>query len=114
MPGGMSLFKVLKELEISLRTNDKSGIQDSLDTLDQALQQVVLTRAQVGSRGTILDQIMQTLEKSKVDNQASISALEDADIFATISDINKTESTLQATLQTAGKMIQPSLMDFLK
>jgi flagellar hook-associated protein 3 FlgL len=111
---GLNLFHVLRDLEISLRTNDKAGIQDSLDTLDEAMQQVVLTRAQVGSRSMILDQLTQTLEKAKVDNQSSISALEDADVFSTVSDINKTESTLQATLQTSGKLIQPSLMDFLR
>jgi flagellar hook-associated protein 3 FlgL len=111
---GLNLFHVLRDLEISLRTNDKEGIQDSLDVLDEALQQVVLTRAQVGSRSMTLDQLSQTLEKAKVDNQATISSLEDADIFSTVSDINKTESTLQATLQTSGKLIQPSLLDFLR
>jgi len=113
-PAGANLFRILRDLEISLRTNDKSGIQDSLDALDSAHSQVVLARAQVGSRGMRLDNLMQTLERAKVDNQAAISSLEDADIFSTVSDINKTESTLQATLQTSGKLIQRSLLDFLR
>ena len=62
----------------------------------------------------MLESYLSTLEKQKVDNQANISQLEDADIFATISDINKTEGTLQATLQTSGKVIQKSLLDFLR
>lgn len=111
---GTNLFHVMKQFEISLRTNDKEGIQDCLDQLDDALSQVVLTRAQVGSRGMRLDSLMHTLEKAKVDNQGNISSLEDADVFATVSDINKTESTLQATLATSGKLIQPSLLDFLR
>jgi len=111
---GVNLFQVLKNLEIALRTNDKAGVQDSLDHLDDGLNQVVLTRSQVGSRGTVLDNFMQTIEKAKVENQIAISQLEDADIFATVSDITKTENTLQATLQTSGKMIQPSLLDFIK
>jgi flagellar hook-associated protein 3 FlgL len=110
----MNLFRVLKDFEISLRTNDKGGVQESLDQLDSALQQVVLTRAQVGSRGMRLDNLMATTEKAKVDNQSAISSLEDADIFSTVSDINRTESTLQATLQTSGKLIEKSLMDFLR
>lgn len=109
----VNVFTILKDLEISLRTNDKVGIQESLNQIDQALDQVVLARSQVGSRSTVLENYSQTLEKAKVDNQISISQLEDADIFATVSDINKTESTLQATLQTSGKLIQKSLMDFL-
>lgn len=110
---GVNLFSVLKDLELSLRTNDKAGVQDSLDVIDEALSQVVLSRSQVGSRSMVLDNYFQTLEKSKVDNQIMISQLEDADIFSTVSDINKTESTLQATLQTSGKLIQKSLLDFL-
>jgi flagellar hook-associated protein 3 FlgL len=61
-----------------------------------------------------LDNYMQTNEKAKVDNQAGISQLEDADVFQTVSDISKTEATLQATLQTSGKIIEKSLLDFLR
>jgi flagellar hook-associated protein 3 FlgL len=114
MPTGTNLFHVMKDLEVSLRTNDKAGVQDSLDRLDDALSQVVLTRAQVGSRGMRLDNLIQTTEKTKVENQAAISTLEDADVFSTVSDINKTESTLQATLATSGKLIEKSLIDFLR
>jgi flagellar hook-associated protein 3 FlgL len=113
-PGGVNLFRILRDLQISLKTNDKEGVQDSLNDLDSALSQVVLARSQVGSRATALDNWSQTLEKAKVDNKTAISSLEDADIFSTISDINKTQSTLQATLQTSGKLIQPSLLDFLR
>lgn len=111
---GSNLFHVAKQLEIALRTDDKAGVQDCLDQLDDALAQVVLARAQVGSRGMAVENLMQSLEKSKVDNQVAISQQEDADVFGTISDINKTESTLQATLQTSGKLIQPSLLEFLR
>ena len=39
---------------------------------------------------------------------------EDADAFELFSDISKKEATLQATLQTSGKLLQPSLLDFLR
>ncbi|MGE0763551.1 MAG: flagellar hook-associated protein FlgL [Bdellovibrionales bacterium] len=111
---GSNLFEVARQLEIALRTDDKQGVQDTLDLLDDALTQVVLARSQVGSRGMAVDNLMQSLEKSKVDNQVAISQHEDSDVFSTISDMNKTESTLQATLQTSGKLIQPSLLNFLR
>lgn len=111
---GSNLFRVMQDLEIALRTNDKVAVQDTLDTLDTALEQVVLTRASVGSRASTLDGLIQTIEKAKVDNKTQISSLEDADIFSTVSDINKTESTLQATLQTSSKLINQSLLDFLR
>ena len=110
----VNLFNVMKDLEISLRANDKEGVQESLNELDKALSQVVLARSQVGSRSMVIENYSQTLEKSKVDNQIAISELEDADVFQTVSDINKTESTLQATLQTSGKLVEKSLLDFLR
>ncbi|NUN07327.1 MAG: flagellar hook-associated protein FlgL [Bdellovibrio sp.] len=111
---GVNLFKALKNLEVSLRTNDKQGIQDTLDTLDQAISQVVLARSDIGARVMVVNTTMDSLQKSVVDNKVTASQLEDADAFQVISDINKTDSTLKATLETSGKLIQPSLLDFLR
>lgn len=111
---GINLFQLLKGLEVSLRTNDKDAVQASLDSLDQAISQVVLTRSEVGSRIMAINNTLDTIQKGVVDNKIAASQLEDADVFQVISDINKTDSALRATLETSGKMIQPSLLDFLK
>lgn len=111
---GVNVFGTLKNLEISLRTNDKDGIQEALDTIDQAISQVVLARSEVGSRVMAVNNTAETLQKAIVDNKVTASNLEDADAFQVISDINKTDSTLRATLETSGKLIQPSLLDFLR
>ncbi|MNJ92739.1 Flagellar hook-associated protein 3 [compost metagenome] len=111
---GVNVFSTLKGLEISLRTNDKEGVQAALDTLDQAISQVVLSRSEIGSRVMAVNNTMDSLQKAVVDNKITASQLEDADAFQVVSDINKTESTLKATLETSGKLIQPSLLDFLR
>ena len=114
MPLGVDIFRTLQDLEISLRTNDKGGVQDTLERLDAGISQVVTTRSQVGARASSVDALTETMAKAKVQDQSQISSLEDADVFETVSDINKTQSTLQATLQTSGKLVQQSLMDFLR
>lgn len=111
---GTNLFKVLGELEVGLRTDDKDLIRGSLDHLDEAIAQVIMARSQVGARVMALNSAAETLEKAKVDTLGSISQLEDADAFKVISDINKVENSLNATLASSGKMIQRSLLDFLK
>jgi flagellar hook-associated protein 3 FlgL len=112
--GGINLFKTLKGLEISLRTNDKEGIQETLDTLDQAISQVVLARSEVGARIMAVNNTTDSLQKAIVDNKVSASQLEDVELFDVVSNMNKTDSALRATLETSGKLIQPSLLDFLK
>ncbi len=111
---GLNVFQTLKGLEISLRTNDKAGVQDSLDMLDQAISQVVLARAELGSRVTGLNATTDSLQKAVLDNKAMASQMEDTDVFKLVSDINKTESTLKATMETSSKMVQRSLLDFLR
>lgn len=111
---GIDLFATLKGLEISMRTDDKEGIQESLDTLDQAISQVVLARSEVGSRVTTVNSTSESLQKAIVDNKVTASQIEDADVFEVVSNMNKTDSALRATLETSGKVIQPSLLDFLK
>lgn len=111
---GTNIFQVLQGLVVSLKTNDKQGIQESLDLIDQSISQVVLARAEAGSRIMTINGTMDSLQKAIVDNKITASQLEDADAFQVVSEINKADSALKATLDTSGKMLQPSLLDFLR
>ena len=110
---GTNVFDTLRRLETALMANDKLGVQESLDRLDSALNQVVLARTQLGSRVMAIDNSMNSLTAANVDLKTNISQNEDADAFEVISNINKTEDTLKATLATSGKLVEKSLMDFI-
>lgn len=111
---GTNVLRVLKDFEIALRVNDKAQIQQAIDDLDSAISQVVHARATVGARVGSLNAANDSLQKAIVDSKATASNLEDADLFEVVSDINKTDSTLKATLETSGKVVNMSLLDFLK
>lgn len=111
---GTNVFAVIKDFEVALRTNDKAQIQDSIDSLDRALSQVILARSQVGSRIQNLNKAQESLQRSAVDNKITASQMEDADLFQVVSDITKTDSALKASLETSGRILQPSLLDFLR
>lgn len=111
---GVNIFQVLRDLEIGLRANDKQAIQESLDLLDEAAAQVVLARSLMGARVSTLNSALESHHKGQVDAKTLQSQLEDVDTFELVSDLNKSESTLKASLATSGKLLQPSLLDFLK
>lgn len=111
---GTDILKTIKNFEIALRVNDKYEIQESLDRLDSALSQVTGARAQVGARLQTLNMNFDSMQKNLVDNKTTTSFLEDVDLFQVISDMSKSESTLKATLETSGRLVQPTLLDFLK
>ena len=111
---GTNVFSVLSDLEVSLRANSKAGVQESLEKIDEALAQIVLARSEVGSRLATLNSANENLTKGVVDSKALASSLEDVDTFELVSDLNKSETTLKASLASSSKLIQPSLLDFLK
>lgn len=111
---GLNIFGVLKSLEIGMKTNDKAVIQDSVESIDTVLNQVIMARSELGSRVNALNQVFEGLQKSTVDNKSFTSQLEDADMFQVVSDINKTDTTMRATLESSSKVMSQSLMDFLR
>jgi flagellin-like hook-associated protein FlgL len=111
---GENIFSVFKALSNGLKANDTVAIQETLERFDNALEQVVTLRSQVGSRLASLQNTAEGLGKQKIDHSALLSSIEDADSFEVFTDITKNETTLKATLQTSGKLIQPSLLDFLR
>jgi len=111
---GENIFRVMKALSNGLKANDTVAIQETLERLDTAFEQVNLLRAQVGSRVASLENTSESHSKNKIDESALLSSIEDADAFEVFTDITKNENALKATLQTSGKIIQPGLLDFLR
>ena len=54
------------------------------------------------------------IQKTIVDNKAQNSLIEDADLFKVMTDLNKSDTALKATLETSSKMMTQSLLDFLR
>jgi flagellar hook-associated protein 3 FlgL len=111
---GINIFKTVMGLEAALRTNDKAGIQDSLDGLDLAMNQINLARAEVGGRINQLNASAESNQRNIVDNKAYNSQIEDADVFQVMTEMNRSNQTLQDTIATSQKFMSQSLLDFLR
>jgi flagellar hook-associated protein 3 FlgL len=111
---GENVFKVLANLETGLVSNDKAAIQDTIEKIDTVMDQIVHARSKVGSRVMNLTNTMDSLQKAGVDEKARQSSIEDVDTYALFSNLSQNESTLKATMATSAKILQPSLLDFIK
>jgi flagellar hook-associated protein 3 FlgL len=111
---GANIFSLITTLEAALKTNDKASIQSVLEPLDQALNQINLARAEVGGRLNQMNATSDGIQKTIVDNKAQNSLIEDADLFKVMTDLNKSDTALKATLETSNKMMNQSLLDFLR
>lgn len=113
-PENVNVFDELQNLRISLLTGDVGGIRNTLERFDQVHRKLVAIRAKIGSRLQALSNTMQALERHNITNAQLSSALEDADMAQVVSDLAKEETVFRSALSSSQKLVQPTLLDFLK
>ncbi len=105
---------VLTDLIKGLEANDPTAISGQLDALDQSQAQIVNERADVGARLNRLDATETHLDGFKTNIQQMLSDTEDLDFTKAVTDLTAQQSAFQASLASASKIIQPSLLDYLR
>jgi len=111
--GTEDVFAVLDDVATHLRT-DPAALGADLDRLDTALQRMRTAAADVGTRYGRLEQAAQTAKDVTLDLQASLSEVENVDLAKATVDLQLQEVAYQAALATTGRVLQPTLLDFLR
>jgi len=113
-PENVNVFSEIQNLRIALLTGDMDGIRDTLERFDDLHGKVNSTRAKVGSRIQGLQNMMQSVERHNLVNAQMSSNLEDADMAQVVSDLAREETIFKSALQSSQKLIQPTLLEFLR
>lgn len=108
------MFRTLNALRVGLMTNDVDMIRSTLDPIDQIRNRVIMARAQVGARSAAIDTSNGSMDRSNTFNAELQSNIEDADMISVVSDLAREETVLRASLQATNKLVQPTLLDFLR
>jgi flagellar hook-associated protein 3 FlgL len=111
--GTGQLFTVLALVSNDLRTNP-GALSADLATLDTASATLQTQRADVGARYNRITQMKQNADNRILDLKTQLSDIEDIDLPKTITELQLQQTAYQAALQATAKVLQPSLMDFLK
>ncbi len=108
------MFRTIDALRIGLLTNDTNTIRATLEPLDSLIENTVSLRSKIGSRVMGIDSAMGATDRTNLQNAIVQSNLEDADYAELWSNLAREESVLRASLSAAQKLIQPTLLDFMK
>ncbi len=106
-----NLYKTLEALAAGLRTGDNSA---SLEKIDKGLDRILTTWAKVGAVRDRIDAVENRLKDSNIKLQTMLSKIEDVDYAEAVTKLKSEESVYQASLAATSKIIQPSLVDFLR
>lgn len=113
--GAASVFAALDELATALDTGNQATITGtSLGKLDSSRAQVLTARSALGAR---YEQASAT-EIRQIQNRTNLgqafSSVMDVDLAQAVTDIKLQEVAYQTTLSALSRIIQPSLLDFLR
>lgn len=89
-------------------------IDKSISKMDENINNVVNARANLGARMNRLDLIENRLSEQKIVANKTMAENEDVDYEVAITNLLTEESMLRASLAAGSRIIQPSLMDFLR
>jgi flagellar hook-associated protein 3 FlgL len=110
---GSDLFGVLATAIDSV-VNNPGGVSANLDSLDAVTAGMRSAQADLGTRYNRVDGALTTLSSSTLDHQSALSEIENVDIGRAIVDLQLQQTAYQAALGATAKVIQPSLLDFLR
>ncbi|MGV2621480.1 UNVERIFIED_CONTAM: flagellar hook-associated protein FlgL [Halobacillus marinus] len=109
------LFQDLENFASALEGNGtEEELGSFLDTFDGHINNIVNERADLGARMNRVELIEDRLETQKISATKMMSDNEDADIEKVITNLKTQESIHRAAMGVGARIIQPTLMDFLR
>jgi flagellar hook-associated protein 3 FlgL len=112
--GATSVFAELDALATALRAGDDAGVQSSIGALAARQETVSTVHAEVGAAYKRIEGAQGALEDKKLDLTTSLTDVENIDLPRTMIDINLQEVAYQTALSSAARVLQPSLIEFLR
>ncbi|MEJ5358156.1 MAG: flagellar hook-associated protein FlgL [Desulfobacterales bacterium] len=116
--GGVNLFDELRDLIGGLENPDleegTAQIQATLDPLERAEVQLRNKRAEAAPQAYRLQTTEEHLTRWRAAVEAAIGRDEDADVAQAIVELKNLEVAYESTLAAASRILQPSLVDFLR
>ena len=110
----VNVFDLLYNISSSMKNDDQKALTKSLEFIDLAIEQVLTQRAQIGVVGRQLGTATEKLGEENFSKTKELSELEDMDFPKAVMDLNTTEVRHKASLDAGARLIQPTLLNFLK
>ena len=112
--GAADVLGSMMLLTQALRDDDSEIVQSLVGTMGDALTVVLNERAAAGAKVIHMETTLNRLEEYEVYYTKLLSDVEDADLTKLITDLAMQENAYNAALNSAAKILQPSLLDFIR
>jgi flagellar hook-associated protein 3 FlgL len=97
-----------------IETGDLDAVNAALTTADKFIDNLLTARSTIGAKVNRLELQQSRLDSTQISYTSLLSQNEDADIAEVIMNLKMQESVYRASLAAGARIIQPSLVDFLR
>jgi flagellar hook-associated protein 3 FlgL len=111
-PPGGDLFTVVGRIATDVAAG--ASVQGDLVDLDTAIDRLLSAAATVGARAARVDNAAQVNSDRTLALDKQLANVEDVDLPKTIMQLQFQQTGYQAALQATARVVQPSLVDFLR
>lgn len=108
------LFDVIKDFKDALNGDPLKDIDDSIGALQEMKQKIIRGRADLGARMNRLELIEDRLSQQGIIAEDIMKKNEGVDFEEAVMNLLAQEAVHRAALASGAKLIQPSLIDFLR
>jgi len=112
--GEPGIFAAIDTFINKLGSGAEEDMSESISQLDEGINKVINARADLGARMNRLELINNRLDEQEVVATKTMSENEDIDYSEVITKLITQESIHRAALATGSRIIQPTLIDFLR
>ncbi|MGI6413493.1 MAG: flagellar hook-associated protein FlgL [Syntrophomonadaceae bacterium] len=113
-PSPGAIFNTLIQLRIHLENGDKEKTNQKISEMDQLIDNILSERAVVGAKSKRMELAYNRFETYKVEIKSLLGKLEDVDYAEAMIRFKSQETVYQAALAASAKIIQPTLINYLK
>lgn len=111
---GNDLFANIDSFIADLESNDQEAIEGNISSLQGGIDNIINARADLGARMNRLELVENRLSEQEIVATSTMAENEDVDYEKAITELITQESLHRAALSAGSKIIQPSLIDFLR
>ncbi len=109
------LDKVVNDIEnVANGVPGANNIDENITLLDQKTEDLLSCRSKIGAKVNRLELQKSRLESTQVSYTGLLAENEDADLAEVIMNLKMQENVYRASLSAGARIIQPSLIDFLR
>jgi flagellar hook-associated protein 3 FlgL len=109
-----NVFQMLDAIAAAVESGDLTTMSTGIERLDVAVDRIESGQVELGARARQIEDVMARTESSNIDRKAALAEVEDVDMAQALIDMSAKEFSYNAALNAAAKVMQNSLLDFLR